>query len=152
MGIEATSAGIAGTHLEPFLRGFQECGFRQDFDQFVLRHAPAFAACCPDSSHPLRWTEIHQEYRKLFDTQLETILEYHCARSIERDEFVAYCSGLAGCAKDMEVDAVLPDTGGALVRDFNSFLTSLTMSEDYEAFLRVMLSAAPQKDAIVATS
>eukprot|EP00971_Amphidinium_carterae_P169439 3356891-Amphidinium_carterae.2 len=64
---------VVGTRLEPFLRGFQELGFRFDIEalvqkrtphglvsgvaqcpqEFVQKNAPSFAVACADgSAHP----------------------------------------------------------------------------------------------------
>eukprot|EP00747_Dinoflagellata_sp_TGD_P017575 gnl/TRDRNA2_/TRDRNA2_125911_c0_seq1.p1 gnl/TRDRNA2_/TRDRNA2_125911_c0~~gnl/TRDRNA2_/TRDRNA2_125911_c0_seq1.p1 ORF type:complete len:234 (+),score=35.54 gnl/TRDRNA2_/TRDRNA2_125911_c0_seq1:131-832(+) len=129
---------VVGTRLEPFLRGFQECGFRHDVEQFVEKYAPAFRVACPDGSQPLVWTEIHREYRSLFDAQLETILEYHEDGEIERDEFLEYCSRLADDAACLDGEAELPGTMGVRAADFKEFMQALTASEDYLLFLQVM--------------
>lgn len=129
---------VLGTELEPFLRGFQECGFRFDVERFVTEHASAFVVACPDGSHPLAWTDLHRQYKELFDCQLDTILEYHTNRSIEREEFLAFCTQLVGSAEKLPDDAELPSTGGARVKDFHEFIQALTASEDYMRFVHVM--------------
>mmetsp|Transcript_14216 Transcript_14216/g.28150 ORF Transcript_14216/g.28150 Transcript_14216/m.28150 type:complete len:209 (-) Transcript_14216:104-730(-) len=133
---------FAGTRLEPFLQGFQECGFRFDVDKFVTQHAPAFAETCPDGSHPLVWTDLHKQYRELFDDQLDTILEYHWEGAIERHELVAYCEQLAVSAAGLDGPTELPGTGGVRAADFNEFLSALTASEDYLLFVQVMRQRA----------
>lgn len=129
---------VVGTKLEPFLRGFQECSFQFDVEDFVESHAFQFAIPCPDGSHPLIWTHFHQEYCALFDQQLNAILE---DLDIERDELLEWMVALRGCADGMEDDAELPGSGGVRCGDFNDFLKALTSSEDYERFVWVMFKA-----------
>mmetsp|Transcript_120692 Transcript_120692/g.219482 ORF Transcript_120692/g.219482 Transcript_120692/m.219482 type:complete len:238 (-) Transcript_120692:51-764(-) len=143
---------VQGTHLEPFLQGFEECGFHYAVDQFVEKHTHAFTSVNPDGSHPLVWNDIHREYKCLFDEQLDTILEYCGTRSIEKDEFLNYCTQLVACAEYLRAnignDAELPNTGGVRVCDFDKFMTALTASEDYQRFLQVMLRAASAADIV----
>merc|ERR1712232_1046041 len=109
-----------------------------DVELFVLKHAPSFAVACPDGSHPHAWNDLHREYKALFDAQLDTILEYHMDRCVERNEFLAFCAQLAALTKCLEEKAEVPGTGGVRVADFDRFMEALTASEVYETFLGVM--------------
>eukprot|EP00933_Yihiella_yeosuensis_P083875 TRINITY_DN98169_c0_g1_i1.p1 TRINITY_DN98169_c0_g1~~TRINITY_DN98169_c0_g1_i1.p1 ORF type:complete len:245 (+),score=66.62 TRINITY_DN98169_c0_g1_i1:36-737(+) len=131
-------ASVLGTQLEPFLRGFQESGFKFDVEEFVEKYTATFAVACPDGSHPLVWTTIHKEYRDLFERQLDTILE---DLEIERDEFSSFCLELSQASDSLDDDVELPGTGGARAADFGKFIEALTASEDYELFLKVMFNA-----------
>lgn len=152
---------VAGTRLEPFLRGFLECGFLFEVDAFLAEHAAAFAHTCPDGSHPLAWSDLHKQYVALFEVQLDIILEYNEDRSLERGEFVAYCAQLAAAAVAQRAEssspssssaeasgaagAPLPLSGGASAAQFERFLQALTASEEYERFVEVMVAAAAER-------
>merc|ERR1712156_498589 len=67
-------AAVAGTKLQRFLHGFQEGVFQEEVEEFVKQHAAQFTVVCPDGSYPLIWTNLHNDYKELFDQQLEAIL------------------------------------------------------------------------------
>lgn len=134
---------VVGTRLEPFLRGFQECSFQLEVEEFVEQHAEAFLVACPDGSQPLTWTALHQEYRGLFERQLDAILE---ELDIEREEFLEWLTALRGAAEHLEDGAWLPGSGGLSARDFDAFLAALTASEDYVWFRYVMFGAVAEQE------
>jgi len=146
-GLEA----VAGCYLERFLRGFQEGCFQDEVDEFIKRSAPQFAVPHLDGSFPLEWTELHNDYKRLFDQQLEAILWF---QDSDKDRFLEYCNRLylQSCAlpNDAELPEIVNDhrlstkpSGGRriTVADFRSFMAAITASEDFERFLAVMFAA-----------
>mmetsp|Transcript_116092 Transcript_116092/g.248319 ORF Transcript_116092/g.248319 Transcript_116092/m.248319 type:complete len:238 (+) Transcript_116092:76-789(+) len=141
-------ASVAGSKLERFLRGFQECVFHEEVDEFVKRYSAEFAVACPDGSCPLIWQNLHQEYREIFDQQLEAVLWF---QGYEKDEFLQYCAMAQQCSEGLANEDELPDlfpdnpkepaVRGILVGEFRQFLASLTASEDFDRFLQVMFAA-----------
>jgi len=142
---------VAGTQFEVFLRGFQDRSFQSDLVAFVDRNAQIFTVACPDGSHPLIWTDVHREFKALFDGQLEAILADQDDGAFTREEFLEEMSRLANSSRALPDAAELPETGGACVADFDNFLRVLTASEDYELFLQVMFQAGAKQRANNAT-
>ncbi|CAE7828436.1 hcpC [Symbiodinium sp. CCMP2592] len=97
---------LAGTKLHRFLRGFQEGVFQEEVDEFVKRHASHFAVVCPDGSFPLLWKQLHDEYKELFDQQLEAILWF---QDSDKDSFLTACSRLRAASAGLDQDSLLPD-------------------------------------------
>lgn len=124
-----------GTQLEPFLRGFQERGFQTAVGNFVRQQAFSFAVACPDGSHPLNWTCFHNDYRNLFEQQLDKIL---LEQEVEHEEFHCWISQFQVASELFDDDFVLPGSGGVLAKDFCAFMNALTASENYDFFLKIM--------------
>mmetsp|Transcript_109666 Transcript_109666/g.244891 ORF Transcript_109666/g.244891 Transcript_109666/m.244891 type:complete len:213 (-) Transcript_109666:10-648(-) len=124
-----------GTSLEPFVQCFKESSFQADLQTFVAERAQAFAVACPDGSHPLVWTQFHDQYRHMFDSQLESVLE---RVGINAEDFQEFCGWLreyqVALGEDFEFE------GGVRGRDVEPFLDALVSSESYEAFLTVMFT------------
>eukprot|EP00441_Pelagodinium_beii_P004794 CAMPEP_0197703752 /NCGR_PEP_ID=MMETSP1338-20131121/125595_1 /TAXON_ID=43686 ORGANISM="Pelagodinium beii, Strain RCC1491" /NCGR_SAMPLE_ID=MMETSP1338 /ASSEMBLY_ACC=CAM_ASM_000754 /LENGTH=861 /DNA_ID=CAMNT_0043287651 /DNA_START=88 /DNA_END=2671 /DNA_ORIENTATION=+ len=85
------------------------------------------AVCCPDGSHPLAWTSFHNEYREMFEAQMEAVLH---SFGIAIAEFSDFCAWLKAHAEIFEEDS----------EGFYPFLEAVTSAEDYEAFLKVMFA------------
>mmetsp|Transcript_79053 Transcript_79053/g.249862 ORF Transcript_79053/g.249862 Transcript_79053/m.249862 type:complete len:228 (+) Transcript_79053:94-777(+) len=133
--------GSAATNLGCLLYTFCEGAFVAQVRDFVRAHAGEFApAAVPaDGSHPLRWTELHAQFRQLFEAQLDAVL---ARERISRKELVEYAAELQQACKKLGDGDVIPCSGGLKVRGFQIFLSNLTASEDYSVFLEVMLAAA----------
>ncbi|CAE7857592.1 Kcnh5, partial [Symbiodinium microadriaticum] len=65
--------------------------FQEEVDDFVQRHASHFAVVCPDGSFPLLWKQLHNEYKELFDQQLEAILWF---QDSDKESFLTACGRL----------------------------------------------------------
>mmetsp|Transcript_33585 Transcript_33585/g.62085 ORF Transcript_33585/g.62085 Transcript_33585/m.62085 type:complete len:237 (+) Transcript_33585:68-778(+) len=140
--------GVAGTKLEQTLRGFQEGCFQEEVDEFVKKHAYEFAVACPDGSCPLGWTTLHEEYKQLFDAQLEYIL---WTQNLTKEKFVELCATMHQYSEALPEEAALPDifpddphrpgSLGISVAHFRYFMANLTASEDFGRFLQVMFAA-----------
>eukprot|EP00933_Yihiella_yeosuensis_P034939 TRINITY_DN28436_c0_g1_i1.p1 TRINITY_DN28436_c0_g1~~TRINITY_DN28436_c0_g1_i1.p1 ORF type:complete len:237 (+),score=41.04 TRINITY_DN28436_c0_g1_i1:78-788(+) len=138
-----------GTRLHRFIHGFQEGVFQEEVDEFVRTHADKFAVVCPDGSYPLEWTSLHSEYKELFDQQLEAILWFQdsnkedflrrCLMTQEASESLAQDTPLPDIFPD---DPTLPESRNITVAEFQSFMSALTASEDFNRFLQVMFAAA----------
>lgn len=122
--------------LQPFLQGFHESGFQAQLQHFVSQRAPHFAEVSPDGSHPLVWTQLHREYRGLFDAQLEAIL---VRLGIDPEEFQEFCGWLREFQCNLGDDFELED-GIFRAKDVEPFLDALTASERYDVFLSAMLA------------
>jgi len=133
--------GSAATNLGCLLYTFCEGAFVAQVRDFVRAHAAEFApeAVPADGSHPLRWTELHAHFRQLFEAQLDSALS---REGIKRAELLEYSTELQQACRKLEDGDVIPCSGGMKVRGFQVFLSNLTASEDYGAFLEVMLAAA----------
>mmetsp|Transcript_108730 Transcript_108730/g.306410 ORF Transcript_108730/g.306410 Transcript_108730/m.306410 type:complete len:226 (+) Transcript_108730:69-746(+) len=129
--------GHANTYLEPFLRGLAERPFQEEVQSFLRQHAAEFAVACPDGSYPLRWTELHHQYRQMFDRQLAAVVQ---EEGFSRDDFRDYCDEQASIARQLRHDDLLPCCPGVRVADFWEFLRALTASEDFDRFLQVMFA------------
>ena len=81
--------GVSGTSLEPFLLGFLERPFQEEVQAFVAQHAAEFCVACPDGSCPLRWTELHRQFRQLFERQLNGVVQ---EEGFSREDFREYCA------------------------------------------------------------
>mmetsp|Transcript_24051 Transcript_24051/g.45384 ORF Transcript_24051/g.45384 Transcript_24051/m.45384 type:complete len:229 (-) Transcript_24051:83-769(-) len=142
-------AAVAGTKLQRFLRGFQEGIFQEEVDKFVRHNASHFASVCLDGSYPLEWTNLHNEYKELFDQQLEAIFWFNDS---DKDQFLQTCEWLSDACRGMPEEACIPDlfprdpdlrgSCGLTVGSFRAFMSALTASEDFHRFLQVMFSAA----------
>ncbi|CAE7789680.1 unnamed protein product [Symbiodinium necroappetens] len=120
---------LISTSLEPLRDSFEDSSFQQLLHQFAAEHAQDFLALWPDGSHPLLWTLRHQEYKELFESQLEKTL---ADIGMTRDSFQSAMRHL------QDVRASLGD----MQADLDSFLKSLTAADEYNAFLQVMLTEA----------
>ncbi|CAJ1437133.1 unnamed protein product, partial [Effrenium voratum] len=125
-----------------FLRGFQEGVFQEEVAQFVQDHAHHFAVLCVDGSYPLVWTELHNQYKELFDQQFEAILWF---QDSSPEQFHESCRSLLAACENLPEDAELDVSdcrgAGVTVAAFRSFLCALTASEDFDRFLQVMFAA-----------
>lgn len=137
---------LEGTDVEPILRGFLDCDFQSEVARFVAERAPAFAVCCEDGSHPLEWTNYHSEYREMFERRLSEILQASGQNPHEVRNFVAF---LHHHARQIEVSFIYD---GLQPGDLDMFMQWLTSSEDYDAFLSVMLTAAREQPAALELS
>eukprot|EP00420_Gonyaulax_spinifera_P031659 CAMPEP_0197881962 /NCGR_PEP_ID=MMETSP1439-20131203/9272_1 /TAXON_ID=66791 /ORGANISM="Gonyaulax spinifera, Strain CCMP409" /LENGTH=219 /DNA_ID=CAMNT_0043501599 /DNA_START=47 /DNA_END=706 /DNA_ORIENTATION=+ len=146
----AALPGVVGTKLEFFLNGFcHEETFQKEVQDFVSQHAAEFSVLCPDGSCPLRWTQLHNDYRKLFDDQVNGMI---FLSDMEKAEFVEYCRQLHAASSSAPDDAELPDIlpddpecpncRGIRASEFRSFFSALSASEDFECFQRIMFDAA----------
>mmetsp|Transcript_63617 Transcript_63617/g.161383 ORF Transcript_63617/g.161383 Transcript_63617/m.161383 type:complete len:188 (-) Transcript_63617:72-635(-) len=134
--------GSAASNLGCLLYIFCDTGFVEDVRNFVRTHAAEFAevsASCPDGSHPLRWTELHDAFRALFEARLNCALAAEC---VGRDELLGYAEELRQSCLLLNDDDVIPASGGLRVRGFQSFVRNLTASENYDVFLEVMMAAS----------
>mmetsp|Transcript_2492 Transcript_2492/g.4246 ORF Transcript_2492/g.4246 Transcript_2492/m.4246 type:complete len:217 (+) Transcript_2492:56-706(+) len=118
---------LISTSLEPLRDGFEDSSFQQLTQQFAEEHAGDFMVLWPDGSHPLLWTLRHEEYKNIFEAQLEKTLS---EIGMTRDSFQSAMRHL------QDVRASL----GGFAVDLDSFLKSLTAADDYNAFLQVMLT------------
>lgn len=134
---------LTGTPFHRFLRGFQEGVFQEEVDDFVKEHASEFAVLCMDGSYPVHWNQLHQEYKELFDRQLEAILWF---QDSDKDQFLEMCHAMVRACDSLPEDAFLPvppsEFSGMTVGAFHHFMSALTASEEFEAFLQVMCAAA----------
>eukprot|EP00435_Cladocopium_sp_Y103_P025563 s1611_g6.t1 len=134
---------LTGTPFYRFLRGFQEGVFQEEVDDFVKEHASEFAVLCMDGSYPLHWNQLHKEYKELFDQQLEAILWF---QDSDKDQFLETCQAIGRACDSLPEDASIPvlpgEFSGLTVGAFHHFMSALTASEDFEAFLQVMFAAA----------
>ncbi|CAE8629068.1 unnamed protein product, partial [Polarella glacialis] len=121
----SAAAAPGGSSLEPLLRGFFESGFQAHVQQFVAERAPSFTEVCADGSHPLIWTQFHQEYRDMFEQQLDLIL---ATLEMTKAELQEFCEWLQAHVEIFEEDS----------EGLHSFLEAVTASEEYESFLKAM--------------
>mmetsp|Transcript_46344 Transcript_46344/g.128936 ORF Transcript_46344/g.128936 Transcript_46344/m.128936 type:complete len:231 (-) Transcript_46344:102-794(-) len=133
--------GSAASNLGCLLYTFCEGAFIEQVRNFVRAHAAEFVPGVRpvDGSQPLRWTELHAQFRQLFEAQLEAVLT---RERIGRNEFLEYAAELRQACRGLEDGDAIPCSGGLKVRGFQAFLRNLTASEDYEGFLDLMLAAA----------
>eukprot|EP00747_Dinoflagellata_sp_TGD_P196409 gnl/TRDRNA2_/TRDRNA2_66430_c0_seq1.p2 gnl/TRDRNA2_/TRDRNA2_66430_c0~~gnl/TRDRNA2_/TRDRNA2_66430_c0_seq1.p2 ORF type:complete len:121 (-),score=26.95 gnl/TRDRNA2_/TRDRNA2_66430_c0_seq1:320-682(-) len=96
---------VQGTVLERFLEGFREGVFQEEVDEFVKPHTPEFAVACPDGSCPLVWSSLHEEYKVLFDQQLEAILWF---QNSNKDDFIQRIAMMQQASEALPGDAELP--------------------------------------------
>eukprot|EP00440_Ansanella_granifera_P019665 gb/GFBE01021362.1/.p1 GENE.gb/GFBE01021362.1/~~gb/GFBE01021362.1/.p1 ORF type:complete len:201 (+),score=50.28 gb/GFBE01021362.1/:1-603(+) len=122
-----TALAPGGSTLEPFLRGFQDSNFQAVVQQFVAERAAAFTVTCQDGSHPLAWTQYHNEYREMYERQLNDILQ---GLTIGPEEFAEFCEWLRVHAEIFEDDS----------EGLYPFIEAVTASEEYTAFLNVMFT------------
>ena len=59
--------------------------------RFVAERAQFFTVACADGSHPLVWTQYHQEYKDLFEAHLNKVLH---ALEMDADQFASFCNWL----------------------------------------------------------
>ncbi|CAJ1336861.1 unnamed protein product [Effrenium voratum] len=104
------------------------------WDPFALGKFPC--------SYPLVWTELHNQYKELFDQQFEAILWF---QDSSPEQFHESCRSLLAACENLPEDAELDVSdcrgAGVTVAAFRSFLSALTASEDFERFLQVMFAA-----------
>eukprot|EP00440_Ansanella_granifera_P075911 gb/GFBE01082381.1/.p1 GENE.gb/GFBE01082381.1/~~gb/GFBE01082381.1/.p1 ORF type:complete len:215 (+),score=47.95 gb/GFBE01082381.1/:1-645(+) len=125
---------ISGS-LEPLRDGFEDSDFQAIVKQFAADHATDFMAQWPDGSHPLLWTVRHQEYKALFEAQLENTLS---KEGMSKDNLMETIQHL------QDVQASLGDQA----ENINGFIKNLTAAEDYNVFLQVMFNEVQkQQDA-----
>eukprot|EP00434_Breviolum_minutum_P014309 symbB.v1.2.012617.t1/scaffold874.1/size155782/11 len=122
-------AAYGGSSFEPILQAFHQEDFIALVQQFVVDHAPFFAETCMDGSHPLVWTQYHDAYKDIFETRLAQILQ---GIEVVQEDFASFCEWLK-----VNADIFDDDTEGLY-----PFLSSITASLDYEAFLSVMFAEA----------
>lgn len=115
------------TSLEPVLLGFQEASFQASVQHFVTSYAPQFAVACQDGSCPLVWTQYHNEYKALFESQFERIL---CGLELTKIEAINFLAWLKS-----EADFFDDDNEG-LYR----FLEIVTAQEDFQVFQDLMFA------------
>eukprot|EP00931_Biecheleriopsis_adriatica_P103026 TRINITY_DN77915_c0_g1_i1.p1 TRINITY_DN77915_c0_g1~~TRINITY_DN77915_c0_g1_i1.p1 ORF type:complete len:234 (+),score=62.81 TRINITY_DN77915_c0_g1_i1:49-702(+) len=118
---------IITSSLEPLRDGLQNRDFQRIVEQFASEHAVDFTALWPDGSHPLLWTMRHQEYKAIFEEQLEITL---ATEGMTKETFHSTMQHL------QEVR----DSLGDFAEDLNGFLTNLTAADDYNTFLQVMFA------------
>lgn len=124
----ATLAPVCGSCLEPLVSGFlQDPAFRQELQDFIVARAPAFLELCEDGSYPMAWTSYHNEYRSIFERQMQKILQSLDMTESELSELCLWLRNEFG-------HGFQEDDG------LNAFLQAVTASEVYENFLSVMFS------------
>lgn len=123
-----------GTDMEPILRGFQDSNFQMEVSRFVMERAAAFTVTCPDGSHPLVWTQYHNDYRQLFEAELNKIMT---ANGLAEEDVHSFATFLSSHASTIETSFIYD---GLQVGDIDRFLRFVTASEEYEAFLAVMFA------------
>eukprot|EP00425_Heterocapsa_triquetra_P014131 CAMPEP_0195134004 /NCGR_PEP_ID=MMETSP0448-20130528/149817_1 /TAXON_ID=66468 /ORGANISM="Heterocapsa triquestra, Strain CCMP 448" /LENGTH=196 /DNA_ID=CAMNT_0040172085 /DNA_START=11 /DNA_END=601 /DNA_ORIENTATION=+ len=138
-----------GSSLQVFLNGFNDLNFQSMVQAFVAERAGHFTQVCEDGSQPLIWTQFHQEYKAVFEQQLDNVLR---SVGMPAPQFQEFCGWLQECYENIEEDWELPGSGGVKAGDFAGFIDFLTSSEDYDAFLRVMLAEAQRQQAAVAAA
>eukprot|EP00928_Gymnodinium_smaydae_P041746 TRINITY_DN28207_c0_g1_i1.p1 TRINITY_DN28207_c0_g1~~TRINITY_DN28207_c0_g1_i1.p1 ORF type:complete len:227 (+),score=50.54 TRINITY_DN28207_c0_g1_i1:42-683(+) len=116
-----------GSSLEPFLRGFRDSGFQAEVQSFVQQRAQDFAVACADGSYPLLWTHYHNEYKQLFEDQLDRVL---ADLTLSKKEVHDFCEWLKA-----ETDFFEDDPEG-----FYPFVEAVTASEEFSSFLVVMFA------------
>ncbi|CAK9009608.1 ARL2_Bind_BART domain-containing protein [Durusdinium trenchii] len=124
----ATLAPVCGSCLEPLVSGFlQDATFRQELQDFIVGRASSFLVLCEDGSYPLVWKAYHNEYRSIFERQMQKIL---ASLSITEAELTELCHWLQS------------DFGHGFQYDdgLHAFLEAVTASEAYENFLAVMFA------------
>ncbi|CAK9072080.1 unnamed protein product [Durusdinium trenchii] len=141
---EAGLAAVAGTTWQRFLRGFQEGVFQEEVDDFVKEHASQFAVLCMDGSYPLHWTQLHKDYKELFDQQLEAILWF---QDSSKAEFLELCSSTMSACEGLHEESELPieaPSRGLTVGEFHRFMLEKRGigSPLTSAKLQVMFAAA----------
>eukprot|EP00928_Gymnodinium_smaydae_P041646 TRINITY_DN28156_c0_g1_i1.p1 TRINITY_DN28156_c0_g1~~TRINITY_DN28156_c0_g1_i1.p1 ORF type:complete len:203 (+),score=32.30 TRINITY_DN28156_c0_g1_i1:55-663(+) len=135
-----------GTEMEPILKGFVSSNFQAEVARFVAERASAFTVTCQDGSHPLVWTQYHQEYRHMFESELQQILQ---ANSLAQDSVESFATFLHYHASTIETSYIFD---GLQQGDIDMVLRYLTSSEDYEAFLAVMFAEVRRQQQTSATS
>ncbi|CAJ1400579.1 unnamed protein product [Effrenium voratum] len=138
----AALAPVCGSCLEPLVSGFvQDPGFRQELQDFILARAPHFLVLCEDGSHPLVWKIYHDEYRAIFERQMQppgekalesmgglrTILQALGLSALELTDLCAWLRSSNG-------------HGFQLDDGIGAFLEAVTACEEYENFLSVMFA------------
>eukprot|EP00913_Durusdinium_trenchii_P002084 g1925.t1 len=66
-------------------------------------HASQFAVLCMDGSYPLHWTQLHKDYKELFDQQLEAILWF---QDSSKAEFLELCSSTMSACEGLHEEAL----------------------------------------------
>mmetsp|Transcript_52241 Transcript_52241/g.93707 ORF Transcript_52241/g.93707 Transcript_52241/m.93707 type:complete len:219 (-) Transcript_52241:28-684(-) len=117
---------IIGNSLVLIREGFEQGEFQDLVESFAANHAADFMAIWPDGSHPLLWTSHHQEYKSLFEAQIERTL---AAEGMTQESFQESMRHLQDVRDDLGDDA----------ENINGFLTNLTAADDYSVFLQVMI-------------
>mmetsp|Transcript_4489 Transcript_4489/g.10437 ORF Transcript_4489/g.10437 Transcript_4489/m.10437 type:complete len:195 (-) Transcript_4489:94-678(-) len=110
--------------LKRVLEDFQDPKFLAEVEVFVNTNIPLFATVSTDGSHPIEWQLQHKKYKKMYEARLLRTLELSDAGA---EEFMSY---LEQCNEHYANDP-----------GFRQLMASLTVSEDYEAFLQVMFAA-----------
>lgn len=100
------------------------------FDDFVAQHAGAFAddALTRQEGHSFEFTELHDEYLRLFEKATERVLE---VAGGTREEFMTECR-----------DAL---RGGQAEEHEQWFLDATFAAVDYETFYRTMAAAGEKR-------
>ncbi|CAE7521942.1 unnamed protein product [Symbiodinium pilosum] len=124
----AFHAPVCGSCLEPLISGFlQDPSFRRDLQAFIVARAPEFLLVCEDGSHPHVWKTCHDEYRAIFERQMQKIL--HTLGMTDR-ELTELCQWL----QKQNGHGFQYDDG------LNAFLEAVTVCEIYDNFLAVMFA------------
>eukprot|EP00928_Gymnodinium_smaydae_P046607 TRINITY_DN31058_c0_g1_i1.p1 TRINITY_DN31058_c0_g1~~TRINITY_DN31058_c0_g1_i1.p1 ORF type:complete len:220 (-),score=49.56 TRINITY_DN31058_c0_g1_i1:99-758(-) len=118
--------------FSPLLTAFHESGFQAEVSEFVRQRAPDFLVVCSDGSQPLVWTTYHEEYRDIFERQLQAVLLSH---NLSNTDVIGFVSFLRDCRGVIESGEIFDDFGAG---DVDWFIRSVTSSEDYDTFLGVM--------------
>jgi len=110
--------------LTQVLESFQDPKFAYEVETFVNCSIPSFAVATQDGSHPIDWTMHHKKYKVLYETQLQRVVSLCDADMVEFMQYLQQCSEYYGADPT-----------------FQSLMTALTASEDYDSFLQVMFAA-----------
>eukprot|EP00933_Yihiella_yeosuensis_P054192 TRINITY_DN52580_c0_g1_i1.p1 TRINITY_DN52580_c0_g1~~TRINITY_DN52580_c0_g1_i1.p1 ORF type:complete len:187 (+),score=26.17 TRINITY_DN52580_c0_g1_i1:143-703(+) len=130
--------GTPASNLGFLLQIFCQKTFVDEVRLFVQHHAAEFSCYASDGSHPLRWSELHHDFKKMFDDHLGAVL---AKEHISKEELVSYIEELQEASRCGPPDTVIPASGGLKAQGVQTFLKNTTASEDYYAFLTVMHGA-----------
>mmetsp|Transcript_102865 Transcript_102865/g.320519 ORF Transcript_102865/g.320519 Transcript_102865/m.320519 type:complete len:191 (+) Transcript_102865:48-620(+) len=106
------------------LESFQEPRFAGEVETFVNTNINLFAVPTQDGSHPIDWTMQHKKYKKMYESQLQKALDSNGADATDFMGYMQQCQDAYGSDPN-----------------FQSVLTTLTRSEDYNSFLQLMFQA-----------
>eukprot|EP00933_Yihiella_yeosuensis_P075535 TRINITY_DN8497_c0_g1_i1.p1 TRINITY_DN8497_c0_g1~~TRINITY_DN8497_c0_g1_i1.p1 ORF type:complete len:218 (+),score=62.12 TRINITY_DN8497_c0_g1_i1:147-800(+) len=123
--LKAHEQWLLSSNLDPIYEGLQQKDFQAVVHQFAAERAADFTVVCTDGSQPLIWTQYHQQYKELFELQIESTLS---SMNMSKAQFQSCVNHL------QEVRSSL----GKKAEDIDSFLRTLTAADEYETFLHVM--------------
>jgi len=106
------------------LESFQDPKFVGEVETLVNTNINMFAVATQDGSHPIDWTMQHKKYKNLYETKLQSALDSNGADITEFMGYMQQCQDAYGSDPN-----------------FQNLMTTLTASEDYNAFLAVMFQA-----------